>query len=328
MVGDAVLSPELRAMMTAGRPSVALVGCFDRASDTEAFIYRALERSGVTCLMLREEFYSQAEAAGKLEGFDVVIFVKGRFRDSAFPKRPPLEFIERCRDQGSVVCCWLFDLLTKEWSADRYAWAVKTSTFCNVFFTTDGYFARHCDDLSNVEVLRQGIPDDWREGKVLPRYKSDFLFLGVPYRERIEFVKTMTQLYGTRFQMGYDCPRGAAVCDACESAKLIVDCAWPRFDYYWSDRVYVVAGAGGCFLAPPIPGMAEEGWIPGKNFLAYDADVPLEQQVDRFEFYAADEDWRGKIRTEAARFSREHHTYDCRIRQLLTVLDSKGLLNK
>jgi hypothetical protein len=82
----------------------------------------------------------------------------------------------------------------------------------------------------------------------------------------------------------------------------------------------VVAGHGGLFAAPKVPGMSDEGWRPGVNYL----ELPLAPQAmaeSLAEQLAADDEGRlNSVRRAGFEHANGACTYDARVRELLQHL--------
>ncbi|HEV3022558.1 MAG TPA: glycosyltransferase [Pirellulales bacterium] len=114
--------------------------------------------------------------------------------------------------------------------------------------------------------------------------------------------------------------RGRELTRLVRSFRLVVGPHVPHFTGYWSNRIYVVTGHGGLFAAPAVPGMSDEGWRPGVNYL----ELPLEPQAmaeTLAEYLAADDEgWLESVRRAGFEHASGLCTYDVRVRELLQYL--------
>ena len=211
----------------------------------------------------------------------------------------------------------MFDLIVPSFFARRFRWIKTVSKATDLVFLTDGRTAAMLP--SNVRVLRQGIGDDVRPGEFKPELDCDVAFLGHGGRGRKSQIRELEKRFGVRFKH-FDTKRnpvrGGDLSDLMASAKVIVGPFWPRCDGYWSNRIYIISGYGGCFAGPEIKGMADEGWISGDNYIA----VEPTDYIDKIEEAAANESLRNRIRLAGHQHCLSKFRYDDRVRELLGYL--------
>lgn len=307
---------------------ILYLGSFAHSWSTENYIARALERTGCEVIRLEESeqtHESIVQAAAERRP-DCLLFAKGRFRgangDWPAAAGSLCKLLDDVRPHVGSIVCWMFDLVARQFAADRFAWASAVAAACDRFVTTDGSSA---PELPKSLVIRQGAPDDvdhdclWQ-----PESQIDVLFLGTAYRDRQQLVDALARRFGQRFQHVNDC-RGAELTQLVRSARLCVGPHYPHFANYWSNRLYVIAGHGGLFAGPNVAGMNEEGWRSGENFLA----LPLEpeQMAAKLEEYLTRHD-RGQLETvrqRAYEFAQTHCSYDVRVAALLSALAPTSL---
>ncbi len=306
----------------------AYLGSFENDWDTEAYIARALERAKHTVYRMHEPDYTadRIDAECRIFQPDVFLFAKGRVLGEWEPSCERLRLttdLLRARFRKIRVACWVFDLLAKEFADDRWEWANNAANLCDVFFTTDGYTAKQ---ITNAVVLRQGVPDDvvtqvpGRASIARPEWQKDVLFLGYPYRDRGEVVGRLHAIYGDRFLHISDGVRGSELSALMASVKVVVGLNYPRFAHYWSNRIYVVTGHGGCFVAPLVEGMRDEGWVSGLHFLGYRNEEGMFKGINHLLNHGAK---RERIRA-AGQEHAKRFTYDARVQFMVDRLRSIG----
>ncbi len=162
-----------------------------------------------------------------------------------------------------------------------------------------------------------------RRGKSIPQYFCDVAFLGTVYGDRRQWYRELRTVMqrGVSIRSSsnslrlYKNLRGDALFSVCRSAKLVVGPPWPYYAGYWSNRIYVVAGYGGCYAGPFVEGMTEEGWKWGHNFL----HCPSPEAVKSALAERSVDDLRA-IADAGQKLVFERHTYDHRIAKMLEVL--------
>jgi len=282
---------------------------------TESYIAHALRDARHTVAEVEESTTSQLGAISLLRNmgpFDLVLFAKCRFLGEWDQTgAATCEFVAEVRRQGLArsVACWVFDLLNPAYCAERYRWACEVCDVVDRFFTTDGSSIPFLGPTARV--LRQGIGHDWRPGEFKPELAADLVFLGTVYGQRKAWVEEMQQKFGRRLWVISDDQgqgiRGERLCDVMASCKLSIAADYPRFDRYWSNRIYQVAGYGGVYVGPAIPGMEEEGWIAGRNYIAISSNQAISEAIiaDALEDHA----WRANVRAAGSELVRTTMTY-------------------
>lgn len=314
---------------------IVYLGSFGNDWDTESYVLRALERAecGVTPL---EEEQTRAISLAKCLNDDqpnLFLFAKGRIGGQWDPTCALLgEVIGSCIGSIGTVACWVFDLLTPEFNPERRRWAENVSRIADVVFLTDGQTA---SELPNARVLRQGVPDDVRPGVPQPQWQADVLFLGGAYRERAGWLERLRRglaVHGRTLLHVPEGVRGASLADLMASVKLVVAPEYPAAGAYWSNRLYVAIGYGGCLLAPEVSGinnpvtghvlakgMRQEGWIPNEHYYSYSGEADLLEKC----LWLLDPSMDAQ-RHEVAKWGQKYalakHTYDHRVRDLLKCI--------
>jgi glycosyl transferase family 1 len=298
------------------------LGAFRNPSGAENQIARALVRAGHEVIACEESEVNQESVSAQAAELrpDVLLLAKGRFHEAGqeWPNdaRAIVGLLDQLRPHVGRTVCWLFDLLAEEFVAERFEWARTIAPACDLFVTTDGHTA---PKLPRAVVVRQGAPDDVDlEAGWSDEFDGDVLFLGMPYGERRRLVDACFARFGQRFRSINDC-RGPELTRLVRSFRLVVGPHWPHFAGYWSNRIYVVAGHGGLFAAPPVEGMQAEGWRPSQNYLALPRDP--EQMADKLaEYLRCDPRQLSAIQRAGHVHARERLSYDRRVEELLGLL--------
>lgn len=302
---------------------------FIDAWDCECYIVRALERAGCEVISVDHppRTSDNLSAAISRHQPDLLLFAKAGWQCSseAGGWLGFSEIIERHRRAGNfgIAACWSFDLLSREFNRFRWTWANRMTELMDLFFTSDGWTAPHLplDRTGHfkVVVLRQAIGDDVRPGVPRDHWKCDVLFAGGRYRNRLDWAISLAQWCEARglvFRHVRRGVHGGDLCDLFASAKVVVGPHFPSQPGYWSNRLYVTTGYGGCLVTPEIPGMREEGWIPDVHY-AKCAPGDGDESFRRIEEIINDPVAEADIANAGERFCLENHTYDHRVRLLL-----------
>ena len=242
------------------------VAAFERpAWSTAAIVARALERAGYRVVRAEDSEHTAASLlalAAELRP-DVHLFHKLSLCDAGnWPENGAAvaAMLQSLRAHCASLVCWNFEWLFQQDVPARWRWALAVSPHVDVFATTDAGAAA---ELGNGLALRQGVPEDidaaepWQPAE----FAGDVLFLGELYGpEREALGAALRGAFGARFAHARDV-RGPALTRLVRSYRLCVGPQWPLLPGYWSNRIYVVAGHGGLFVAPSVPGMEAEGWV-------------------------------------------------------------------
>ena len=97
--------------------------------------------------------------------------------------------------------------------------------------------------------------------------------------------------------------------------RIIIGPSYPSAPGYWSDRVYVVLGHGGFFLAPEVPGMRDEGLEPGVHYAALGDDP-----VRDIRYWLARPEERARIARQGQETGADRFTYEDRVRELCATI--------
>jgi len=306
---------------------IAYAGNFKQVRSTEGYVADALHKlDNCSVLRLQEGDFSHTEMVRALENErqrpDVFLFSKCElnnlpFKDMMNDPKILLEFLRRVRNLGIKTVCWVFDLMRQEFSGPRFRWSQAIAEECDLFVTTDS----HNLGLRNHKCLRQGCtpPGPGTSYSALhPRTPYEVVHVGEIYGARRAWHTTMSSILGRRFGV----IRSAfeeRLRNVCREAKIVAGPPYPYFPGYWSNRVYLIAGYGGCFVAPMIPGMQDEGWKHCENMIA----APLDHRsaAEQILHFLRDEELLRYVSANALEFVWKNHTYGHRAVQLLEWLN-------
>jgi hypothetical protein len=110
--------------------------------------------------------------------------------------------------------------------------------------------------------------------------------------------------------------RGDALHDLMRSVRVIAGPPWPLHAKYWSNRLYVVAGYGGCLATPEVEGMAEEGWVAGTHYLK------AERVGDYEAILAMPDDELRAVADAGQALCVNRYTYDHRVAEMVKHLEA------
>lgn len=108
------------------------------------------------------------------------------------------------------------------------------------------------------------------------------------------------------------------------NAKIAVsDMSFPESDAYFSNRLFNTLHAGTLLLHQHIPNIqARTGITPGRHFIEWHT---LDELADLVRYYLANEAERARIARAGQRYIRRWHTYDTRVKELLTRIIPNAL---
>lgn len=169
---------------------------------------------------------------------------------------------------------WFFDQVAEQedargtklevWTAQRRAWMARTMEHVLVGFCTDGDWVAQ-DRTGKLAWLTQGFDERWAGKGRKEGPAPEIAFFGTATRNgvrRRRCLEFLRERYGDRLWVlnkEAQAPiHGQALADLCVSAKVIVAPDGPCTDRYWSNRVYLVTGLGGCLVHPVLDGLDDE----------------------------------------------------------------------
>lgn len=247
-----------------------------QGNDDEGAIGWALEQLGHYVVRFSE--YDAYGLGGNLYAHDFVLFHK--WAGAAVRVGCPKVFWHFDRvasdpdEQGTKL---------ERWTADRRRWMARTMADPELLcgFCTDGDWVAHHEPKCNCLIpslegagqhsptcsifkpnklvwLTQGFDERQAgKGRFRPELARDVVFFGTANengQKRRRCLEALRERYGDRLWTLNKETRqpihGRELADLCVSAKVIVAPDGPSTDRYWSNRVYLVTGLGGCLVHP------------------------------------------------------------------------------
>ena len=172
---------------------------------------------------------------------------------------------------------WFFD---KVWNG-RERWVREIAPLCTRFFLTDATWAASAG-IPTLRTLRQGVGAEYR-GSVAARdglYAPTVAHVGGLYGERLGWAKRLTGRYGGDFR-AFQGVHGPALADLCRKTPIVVAPRFPSDDGYWSNRIYVLLGAGAFLIHPRLAALAGE-YVDGIHYVGYSDEDGMFRAIDRF----------------------------------------------
>jgi glycosyltransferase involved in cell wall biosynthesis len=245
--------------------------------------------------------------------FDCLLFSKGRLGAVELPDilQPDGEAIAAVL-RGSPVPAymWYVDRVIG-FDPARETWMRKVAPLARVAFITDGQLAQK--DWADFRILRQGILQSTvREADVPEAEQRDVAFIGAIYGERAAELAPVRRRFPLEQITDVFGPDLAAVIPR---YRIILGPRFPSVPDYWSDRIYVVLGHGGFFLAPEVPGMCAEGFKPGRHYAPLSDDPAADVA-----YWLERPDERRRIARAGRELVLGHFTYQQRLAELCRVI--------
>lgn len=282
----------------------------------EAFITSALMKNRCLVTIVDEDKVKRRpEILTQLgEGQDILLFHKWSdpITLSRFTDRYP----------NCVTVCWYFDLVDCDddtlshrcRSRMRYLRSIESD--CKYIMCTDGdWVARN---ISKYQVLRQGL--GYHE--VLPerdKVKKDvpILFTGISKGGGIlrqSFVSLLSKYFKEKFLHIERGVHGPELANLIYRSKVVVCPDYPVTNSYWSNRIYHMAGHGGCVLHAESKGLRLE--YHDKQIVFYKDREALLERIEHY-LKPENEEERYELSLKAAEHTRENYLYDHRVGELL-----------
>jgi hypothetical protein len=298
----------------------AFLGNFEQPWSTEGYAADALERIGHEVHRIHE--YGVTDADEVLDrvadsGADCLLFFKGRIgvdpADAAAVLQPdPSRLVEVLRRSPVPAYLWYFDRV-HGYDAEpaRAEWMRRVAPLCQLAFVTDGGLAT--TDWANWRVLRQGICRPAVEAVEVPEQERDDLaFVGQIYGDRQRELEEIRRAFPVRVISDVF---GRGLSALVRRHRIILGPRYPNAPGYWSDRLYVVLGHGGFFLAPEVAGMREEGFEPGVHY------APLgDDPIRDIRHWRARPEERDRIARRGQELVLGRFTYEDRVRELAAAI--------
>ena len=278
---------------------------------------------------------------GTAEGFDFCLFHKW-------------EVISEVADVSRLMPCafWYFDLISNaddhglaERMERRRRWFDDVIPYCKTAFLTDGDWVAKWNNGLGVDPaaargpglywLMQGMDErhvERRPGRDNPKYPDtpEIIFTGTRYHgaKRAEHIAQLQAHYRERFAVIGESPRisprrhGRDLADLFASTKVVVAPDGPCTDRYWSNRVYLTSGLGGCLVHPYCAGLVDLGhYTPDLELTTYRNRLAC---VDRIDALLANQGFREGMVDRALYATVDRNLYRHRCGQLVATM--RGLL--
>lgn len=299
---------------------IMYVGGFRQAWSTEQYVATALRDAGHHVSAFHEyDIRSADEMLRELRSgrFDCFLFFKGRIASN--PQNldevlaPNCDAITEVLRQSPVPgFMWCFDRVygfdAAPWRED---WIQKVGPLCRVVFTTDGPLTQ--TTWANWHLLRLAIASKTVEDVSIDESgKYDVAFIGSDYGPR----RTELQPVRSAFQLRMiDGVYGRGLNIALRTPRIVIGPRYPDVPGYWSDRIYLVLGHGGFFLAPEVGGMQDEGFIAGVHYAPLSNDP-----VQDIRYWLSRPKERQQIAEAGQALVLGRHTYVHRVKELVRVI--------
>ena len=247
-------------------------------NDDEGAIAFAFEKLGHTVQRIQDFNADDPEFAASLQG-DFCLFHN-------WDNYKSIQAIKQNMD----VYCWFFDKFSfeddylKAREAYRKGW-IDNLTKLNLItlgFLTDGDQVAE-DTTGKLRWLMQGVDERYIGMGIKHSDVPPILFTGTPRHgsKREAHVTHLYNKWGNKFlNFGAGRPRdrlhGRALANLIASTQVVIAPIYPVTDRYWSNRVYLTCGFGGCLLHPNSVGL-ERQYGPLDLIFYYDVE-----QCDEF----------------------------------------------
>lgn len=293
---------------------------FDPPWHSERYVADALDHHQAACT--RYNFPDPLDRPGRggkpaIKPDDIIL--------TSVPSRFPLDELRTYKAQDAFLVCWYFDSI---WGlGNRPAAYLPRLLLMDAVFSTDGfcsgaYILRH---VNCRHYLPQAAPPQADLPPPTPgTEKHDVVFLGQLWtpdrkelarrlRARCDFANLGT---GPRIW-------GRALSDICQTSAIMIGTNY-RNDIagYWSNRCYVVMGAGGFYLGQHVRGL-DRTFQNGVHCGFFYGLDDMERKVDYWLNLPTE---REACRLRGHALVQGRHTYTHRVGQLLAALRDRRFL--
>lgn len=327
------------------RYRLAYVGNFLRTYSTEQHVKTAFEANGHTVVPFQEgDMPTHEKLVSQVADFDFVLWTRtGEYAERIGPYEQ-WRLITTARRLGVPVIAYHLD---RWWGLARQKQLLEEPYFrgCDIVITPDGCH----DDMWE----RVGIDHVWMNpavtgpetGRGTPQDKwaTDLVFVGTwqsyhnEWKHRTQLVHEMKRSFGNRIRFRPDdgVPiRGKDLQNLYASVKVVVgdSCLAPGFGgrpmtHYTSDRVPETLGRGGFLIHPAVPGVTDgTHYKDGEHLVTWNPGEwgTLKGLINRL---ISSPDMRARISEAGMKHVIENHTYEVRARQIIDLLETRGMLS-
>ncbi len=299
---------------------ISFLGNFDQDWSTEGYAADALEHLGHTVSRIHEYgVQSESDVIARIRDFqaDCLVFFKGRIgvdpRNSSAVLCPdPSRLIQLIRRSPVPAYLWYYDRV-HDYDAEpaRLEWMRQVAPLCRIAFVTDAGLTSA--NWANWRVLRQGISRPTVTGIQVPENeRHDLAFVGQIYGERHQELAPLQRAYKVKVISQVF---GRDLSALIRRQRIIIGPRYPSAPGYWSDRIYVVLGHGGFFLAPEVEGMRDEGFVPGVHYASVGDDAVCDVR-----YWLSQPEQRERIAREGQALVLSRFTYEDRVRILCDAI--------
>jgi len=299
---------------------LAFVGNFEQPWSTEGYAVDALERVGHAVRRIHEYgVKTGTDVLKQIADFraDCLLFFKARIgvdpTDVPAVLRPdPCRLVDLLRRSPVPAYLWYYDRVHRyDAEPSRLDWMRRVAPLCRVAFITDAGLAS--TDWANWHVLRQGVSLPTVANVDVPEpERADLAFVGSVYGARWDELQAVQRELRVNLISNVF---GRELSRMIRGHRIIIGPRYPSAPGYWSDRIYVVLGHGGFFLAPEVEGMREEGFEPGVHYARL-GDDPVR---DIRRWLARPED-RARIARQGQELVLGRFTYEHRVREMCATI--------
>jgi 2-polyprenyl-3-methyl-5-hydroxy-6-metoxy-1,4-benzoquinol methylase len=262
---------ERRATPVTGRRQLRILflGDFGSSWRHEAQTANALLEQGHAVTRLHEYLMPSVEhVLGELNSgrYDCLLFYKGRIAARSVSEvfHTTGEAIAEVIRRANVPCyTWYVDrALGFDLQPSREQWMRRVAPLCRVAFVADGALAQ--TDWARWHVLREPIDAAAVQRLHVPdAERQPLAFIGQIYGSRDQELAAVSAAFPLHLISGV---YGSALSPVLQSYQVILGPRYPTVPGFWGNRVYVVLGHDGFFLAPEVEGMRAEGILPGVHY--------------------------------------------------------------
>jgi 2-polyprenyl-3-methyl-5-hydroxy-6-metoxy-1,4-benzoquinol methylase len=248
--------------------------------------------------------------------YDCLLFYKGRIaaRSDQEVFAPTGEAIAQVIERAKVPCyTWYVDRAYQfDFQPSREVWMRRVAPLCRVAFVADEALTQ--TDWARWYVLREPIDHRSVQRLHVPdAERKPLAFIGQLYGSRQEELVSVAKEFPLEFITG---TYGAALSPAILGYKIVLGPRYPTVPGFWGNRVCVVLGHGGFFLAPEVEGMREEGFLPGVHYAPLGDDPTADVRA-----WLARPAERERIARAGQELVLRRFTYRRTVRQLCRVIE-------
>jgi SAM-dependent methyltransferase len=308
-----------RRSRSRGKLRIMLLGDFGSSWRHETQTANALVEQGHAVSRFHEYLMPSVDhVVGELNSgrYDCLLFYKGRIaaRTQEEVFCPTGEPIAQVIEQAKPPCyTWYVDRAYQfDLQPSREVWMRRVAPLCRLAFVADAALA--CTSWGRWRILREPIDHRCVQRlHVAEAQRKPLAFIGQLYGSRAEELAPLAAEFPIEVITG---TYGAALSPAVQGYRIILGPRYPTVPGFWGNRVYVVLGHGGFFLAPEVEGMREEGILPGVHYAPLGPDA--RPDVRR---WLACPDERARIARAGQELVLERFTYRRAVRQLCQAIE-------